>query len=328
VVARAIATGGALAGALFLVALAPLEGPLVIAHRGASGHRPEHTIEAYTLAVEMGADAIEPDLVVTRDGVLVVRHEHEIGATTDVATRFPDRRTTKRIDGRDVTGWFTEDLTLADVKTLRARERLASRSHAYDGQFLVPTFEEVVELAARLGRQSGRPIAVYPETKHPSYFAGIGLPLERRLVGVLERHGLTGRAAPVFIQSFEPASLRALRAMTAVRLVQLLDEGADAGPGRLAEIARYADGIGPNKRLVVPAGPDARTSAPTALVRNAHAAGLFVHVWTMRSDAPFLSPSYEGKPELEYRQFADLGVDGIFTDFPDAAVSALRAGRR
>jgi glycerophosphoryl diester phosphodiesterase len=298
--------------------------PLIIGHRGASGHRPEHTIESYTLAIEMGADVIEPDLVCTKDGVLVARHENEIGGTTDAAEKFPSRKTTKQIDGQAVTGWFTEDLTLAELKTLRARERLPFRSHEYDGKFLIPTFEEVADLAARKSREVGRSIAVYPETKHPTYFRSIDLPLEPRLVAVLDKRGLRTRTDPVFIQSFEPSSLQTLRPMTGVRLMQLLDEGAEVTPARLAAIAKYADGIGPNKRLILPAGTDGRLMAPTSLVRDAHAAGLFVHVWTLRSESVFLSPTYEGNPAREYEQLAALGVDGLFTDFPDVAARVFR----
>ena len=315
-----------LAIAVASITLSAVDGvrPFIIGHRGASGHRPEHTLESYTLAIEMGVDAIEPDLVSTKDGVLVARHENEIGATTDVADKFPSRKVTKRIDSHDVTGWFTEDFTLAEIKSLRARERLPFRSHDYDGQFLVPTFEEVVELAARQSRAVGREIAVYPETKHPSYFRGIGLPLEERLVALLETHGLTTPASPAFIQSFEPSSLKLLRPLTRVRLIQLLDEGADASPTRLTEIASYANGVGPNKLLVIPVDARGQLGAPTSLVRNAHAAGLFVHVWTMRREPQFLPAGYQGDLEKEMRQFADLGVDGLFTDFPDVAADAFR----
>ncbi|MES1254646.1 MAG: glycerophosphodiester phosphodiesterase [Acidobacteriota bacterium] len=317
-----ILSGLALAG--LALAVAPSPRPLIIGHRGASGHRPEHTLEGYTLAIDMGADVIEPDLVSTKDGVLIARRENEIGGTTDVAEKFPARKTTKVVDGQTVTGWFTEDFTLAEIKSLRARERLPFRSHQFDGLFLVPTFDEVVSLAERRGREVGRQIAVYPETKHPTYFRGIGLPLEEPLVAVLTKHGLTEKASPVFIQSFEASSLERLRPLIGVRRVQLLDEGADARPGRLDEIARYADGVGPNKRLVVPAAADGRLLPPTTLVRDAHATRLFVHVWTMRSEDVFLSPSYGGDPRKEIRQFADLGVDGIFTDFPDIAAAVLR----
>jgi glycerophosphoryl diester phosphodiesterase len=298
--------------------------PLVIAHRGASGHRPEHTLEAYSLAIEMGADAIEPDLVITRDGVLVARHEHDIADTTDAADRFPARRTTKTVDGAVVTGWFTEDFTAAELRSLRARERLPFRSHAYDGQFGIPTFDDVLALAAAKSRETGRTISVYPETKHPGHFRRIGLPLEDALLAALARHGLTSKASPVFIQSFEAPSLRYLRERTAVRLVHLTAVPADVTPARLREIATYADGLGAEKRLVLPEGPDRQLLAPTTLVADAHAAGLFVHVWTFRSEAEYLSPSYGGDAAAEVRRFVALGVDGFFTDFPDVAVRAIR----
>ncbi|MGE0393817.1 MAG: glycerophosphodiester phosphodiesterase [Vicinamibacterales bacterium] len=300
---------------------------LIIGHRGAPGHRPEHTLESYRLAVEMGADYIEPDLVATKDGVLVARHENEIGGTTDVAVRFPDRKATKTIDGRAVTGWFTEDFTLAELRTLRARERLAFRSHEFDGRFPVPTLDEVIELAQTLAKQLGRPVGIYPETKHPAYFAAIGLALEPRLVAALDRHGWNTAGAPVFIQSFEAGSLKALKPLTPLPLVQLLDaQAAPLSDARLREIAGYARAVGLHQRLIVPAGPDGATLAPTDVVARAHAAGLTVHVWTLRNEDVFLSPSYHGRPEAEYRQFADLGVDGIFTDSPDTAAAAV--GRR
>ncbi len=297
---------------------------LIIAHRGASGHRPEHTLEAYTLAIEMGADFIEPDLVATRDGALVARHENEIGGTTDVAEKFPARKATKTIDGQTITGWFTEDFTLAELKTLRAKERLPFRSHQFDGQFLIPTFDEVIALADMKSAELGRQIGVYPETKHPRYFMGIGLPLEARVVAVLQRHGKSTRDAAVFIQSFEPSSLQDLRRFTRLRLIQLLDQNADVSPARLAQIAAYADGIGVNTRLIVPANADGTLRPPTTVVGDAHRAGLLVHAWTLRNEAVFLSPSYDGRPEKEYQQLAALGVDGIFGDFPDVAVAALR----
>jgi glycerophosphoryl diester phosphodiesterase len=300
------------------------QSPLIIAHRGASGHRPEHTLEAYTLAIEMGANVIEPDLVITRDGVLIARHENEIGGTTDVAAKFPSRRTTKRMGGQQVTGWFAEDFTLAEIKTLRAKERLAFRSHAYDGLFQVPTFEEVVELAASKGRSAGREIGVYPETKHPAYFRSIGLPLEERLVEIATKHGLAKKTSPIFIQSFEPDSLKRLRPLTDARLVQLLDQNADASAARLTEIAKYADAVGPHKLLILPVSAAGVVQPPTTLVRDAHAAGLAVHVWTLRKEAQFLPRSYAGDLSREFKQFAELGVDGIFTDFPDVGVAALR----
>ena len=299
--------------------------PLIIGHRGASGHRPEHTLAGYRLAAEMGADFIEPDLVSTKDGVLIARHENEIGGTTDVAERFPDRKATKTIDGQAITGWFTEDLTLAEIKTLRAKERLAFRSHEFDGRFEVPTFDEVIALAQQLGRELGRPIGIYPETKHPTYFRGIGLPLEQKLLASLEKHGWNRRDAPVFIQSFESGNLKDLRKLTRVRLIQLVDVRwperlTDAG---LKAVAEYADGIGPDKQFVIPVRADRTVAPATDLVQRAHAAGLLVHIYTIRIDKEFLSPSYEGHPELEFQRFAALGVDGMFTDFPDAAARAF-----
>jgi glycerophosphoryl diester phosphodiesterase len=296
--------------------------PIIIGHRGASGHRPEHTLASYRLAAEMGAHYIEPDLVSTKDGVLLARHENEIGGTTDVATRFPDRKTTKTIDGQPATGWFTEDFTLAEIKTLRAKERLAFRSHDNDGKFDVPTFDEVIALAQQLGRELGRPIGVYPETKHPTYFRGIGLPLEEKLLASLEKAGWNRRESPVFIQSFETGNLRELRKKTTVRIVQLVTSPAAVDAAGLKAIAGYADGIGAEKRLVVPVSPDGALQPPTDLVARAHAAGLVVHVWTLRADKEFLPAGYKGRAEAEFEQFRDLGVDGIFTDFPDVGARA------
>ena len=304
-----------------MAAMAPPR-PLIIAHRGASGHRPEHTIEAYRLAVDMGADYIEPDLVATKDGVLIARHEHEIGATTDVAERFPDRQRTKTVDGRSVTGWFSEDFTLAEIKTLRTRERLAFRSHAYDGQFQIPTFDEVIELAQTLGAARGRVVGIYPETKHPSYFRSIQLPLEEPLLASLQKHGWNRRDAPVFIQSFEAGNLRELRRKTTVRLVQLVSGPAMVAGEGLKSIAEYADGVGPEKRLVVPVQPDGSLASPTDLIARAHAAGLVVHVWTVRVEKEFLPAAYQGDAGREFAQLRELGADGVFTDFPDVAVKS------
>jgi glycerophosphoryl diester phosphodiesterase len=312
--------------------------PIVIAHRGASGLRPEHTLEAYRLGIEQGADYIEPDLVLTKDGVLVARHENEISGTTDVATKpeFADRKRTKTIDGRSVTGWFTEDFTLAELKTLRCRERLPQirrANTAWDGKFPIPTFQEVIDLAKAEGKRLGRPIGVYPETKHPSYFARIGLPFDVPLLQVLDANGWNRADAPVFIQSFEVGNLKALRSKTRVRLVQLLDsEGrpADAEtpyaemarPEGLRAIRAYADGIGPAKSLVLP-----KADSPTSLVRDAKAAGLLIHVWTLRDEPVFVLPGFSGKASEEARKLFELGVDGVFADFPATAVSA-RIGSR
>ena len=312
--------------------------PLVIAHRGASGHRPEHTLAAYDLAITMGADYVEPDLVSTRDSVLVARHENEIGGTTDVAERFPERRRTQTIDGVAVTGWFTEDFTLAELRTLRARERLPMRSRAHDGQHGIPTFDEVLALVARRSRELGRPIGVYPETKHPGHFRAIGRPLEEPLVAALRAHALDRADAPVFIQSFEVGNLERLAGMTRAPLVQLMaGEGAPpdraTGPGAttyaamatpegLRAVARYARAIGAEKRMVQPVDAAGALLPPTTLVRDAHAVGLAVHVWTLRNEPVFLPRAYAGDPAAEWRRLAELGVDGIFGDFPDVGVAA------
>ena len=324
-------------------------GPIIIAHRGASGERPEHTIAAYRLAIEQGANFIEPDLVLTSDGVLVARHENEIGETTDVATRpeFADRKTTRVIDAQSFTGWFTEDFTLAELKTLRARERLPQlrvSNTAFDGRFDVPTFDEVLALARDEGKKRRRVIGVYPETKHPSYFTSIGLPHEAPLLAALDRFGHHDRTAPVFIQSFEVGNLVALRAKTRLRLVQLMDEaggppdrpGAQyfdmTQPAALAAVARYADGIGVHKAMVIPRDATGRLTGPTALVANARAAGLAVHVWTFRRENFFLpldhrsgaDPRGSGDLASEIRAFVATGIDGLFSDNVTEAVAAVR----
>ena len=234
----AVAKPAMLAGVLFATAVvtAAQSNILIIAHRGASGHRPEHTLESYTLAIAMGADYIEPDVVSTKDGVLISRHENEIGGTTDVAEKFPARKTTKTIDGQSLTGWFSEDFTLAEIKTLRAKERLPFRSHERDGLYPVPTFDEVLALADAKSKELGRTIGVYPETKHPTYFRSIGLPLEPPLLATLAKHGKRDTSAAVFIQSFEPANLQLLRPQTSLRLILLLEATADVSPARLAEV--------------------------------------------------------------------------------------------
>jgi glycerophosphoryl diester phosphodiesterase len=328
---------------------------VVIAHRGASGERPEHTLEAYRLGIEQGADFVEPDLVPTKDGVLVCRHENEISGTTDVAARaeFASRRATKTIDGVRVTGWFTEDFTLAELKTLRARERLPQlRGTAFDGWFEIPTFEEVLALVAEAHarpERRGRPVGVYPETKHPSYFEGLGLPLEGKLLEALRRHGLDRADAPVFIQSFEVGNLRTLAARTRVPLVQLIEAGGSPWdvtgdrstptyadmirPDGLRDIATYARAIGVHKSLVVPRDAGGRSLPPTSLVPDAHAAGLLVHVWTLRAENEFLptelqrgaDPAAHGDLAGEARLFLQAGVDGIFTDHPALGVAARDA---
>lgn len=338
----------------------PTEPPLtacvrVIAHRGASAHLPEHTLAAYARAIADGADFIEPDLVMTRDGVLVSRHENEISGTTDVAMHgeFAARRTVKSIDGVAVEGWFTEDFTLAELQTLRARERLpALRGTAHDGRYPVATFAEIVALAAG----GGRTVGLIPEIKHGTYFAGLGLPMEDALLDALAAHPYT-RAAPVEIQSFEVGNLKYLdgarrrRGLANVRLLQLLElEGqpfdiAAAGgaldyaammtPAGLRDIARYADAIGPSTRAILPLAADGRLGAPTALVREAHAAGLEVHPYTLRPENAFLPPALregddpahraEAGSLAEMRALLAAGVDAFFTDDPALGRRAVDA---
>jgi glycerophosphoryl diester phosphodiesterase len=319
---------------------------LIIAHRGASGYRPEHTLESYRLAIRLGADYIEPDLVSTRDGVLVARHENEISGTTDVAAHpeFAARRTRKVIGGVAVTGWFTDDFTLAELRTLRATERLPGvrpQNTTFDGRFQIPTFEEILDLAWTEGRRLGRPIGVYPETKHPSYHASIGLPLEPALVAQLRAAGLDRPDAPVFVQSFEVANLRALAGEIAAPLVQLVDSDeppadlvaagdprdhrALLSPAGLAEIAEYAAVVSPGKDLLI-----SGQGTPSPVLADAHAAGLDVHCYTFRRENQFLPPALRvgtdpaapGDAVGELARFLALGVDAVFTDFTDTAVFA------
>ncbi|MFC3384435.1 glycerophosphodiester phosphodiesterase [Couchioplanes azureus] len=326
----------------------PRRPALVIGHRGASGYRPEHTLASYELAARMGADFIEPDLVATKDHVLVARHEPEIGGTTDVASRpeFASRRRTVEIDGVPVTGWFTHDFTLAELKTLRATERIpAVRQHntLYDGLFPVPTFQEVLRLRERLCRELGREIGVYPETKHPTYFRRLGLDLETPLVQALRRRGLNRRDAPVLVQSFEAANLRSLHDDFRLRVPLIFLTSATGGPygdpqsyaeyltpAGLRELARYTDGIGPEKGQVIPRKADGTLGTPTGLVADAHAAGLRVMPYTFRAENQFLpaelrsgtDPAAYGRALDEQVTFLRTGIDGFFTDQPDIGVLA------
>lgn len=349
--------------------------PLVIGHRGASGYLPEHTLESYKRAIELGADFIEPDVVATKDGELVVRHEPNITATTDVSTRpeFAARKTTRQVDGVAETGWFTTDLTLAELKTLRAKQAMPERDQSHNGKYALPTLREVLDLARSESARTGRTIGVYPETKHPTYHVTAGLALEDRLLRLLAEYGYTSKSSPVIVQSFEVGNLKYLRSKTAVRLVQLVDgDGVDAQgkvtlappfdkpydfavardsrtfadlltPAGLREIKTYADGIGPWKAYLLPARqldangdgkPDDLNGdgaiddrdrvllAPTPVVKDAHAAGLFVHPFTFRSEAKRLVSDYRGDAAAEYKKFYEMGVDGVFSDFPDTAVKA------
>ena len=351
--------------------------PLVIGHRGASGFVPEHTLQSYRLAIKLGADYIEPDLVATKDGVLIARHEPLIGTTatgdrdsTNVADHpefaNPPYKSTKTVDGVATEGWYASDFTLAEIKTLGAKQTRGARPTEFDGKFKIPTLQEVIDLAKRESRKRGRRIGIYPETKHPTFHQGLGLPLEGRLVQTLKRNGLNKRNSPVFIQSFEQANLKQLNSMTPVRLVQLVDANDTDEHGNptyappfdrpydwtvsgrtdlfsyfatnagLDEIKTYADGIGPWKVYIVPTtggggglvfpqedltkSPPLDPDPPTDLIARAHARGLLVHTWTFRDDA--FPTGYPGGPVEEYLAFYRLGIDGVFSDFPDTAFAA------
>ena len=333
----------------------PLPEKLVLAHRGASAYLPEHTIAAYTKAIELGADVIEPDLVSTKDGELVARHENEISGTTDVADHpeFADRNKTKTVDGKELTGWFTEDFTLAELKTLRAKERIPEIRPAntqHDGKYEIPTLQEVITLAQAKTKEIGRTIAIYPETKHSTYFQGIDLPLEDKLLQTLEANGYQGADAPVFIQSFEVANLKAIREKTSMRLVQLIGSataqpydfvvagdartyGDMIKPAGLTDVASYADGLGPDKSLIIPRDADNHLTTATTLVTDAHQAGLVVHPYTFRPENNFLpldfqngsEPAALGDGAGEITMFLETGIDGFFTDAADIGRSALDA---
>lgn len=332
---------------------------LVIGHRGASALRPEHTLASYAVATQDGVDVVEPDLVSTKDGVLVVRHENEIGGTTDVARHpeFADRRTTKVVDGVRITGWFTEDFTLAELKTLRARERLAdirTANTAYDGQFSVPTFDEMIEFVAAEASARGKVYGIIPEIKHSTYFRGIGLPMEDKVLQTLDAHAYT-RTAPIEIQSFEVDNLKYLRAKLGtarghIRLLQLMDEAGEHPADQpsmtygqmmtregLEAVRGYADAIGPSTRSIIPLGPDGKLQAPTALVRDAHAVGLEVHPYTFRPENHFLAADFrnaagnaarnETGSVAEIRAYLAAGIDAFFTDDPRLGRQAVDSAR-
>ncbi|QKV91674.1 glycerophosphodiester phosphodiesterase [Streptomyces sp. NA02950] len=326
--------------------------PTVIGHRGASGYRPEHTLGSYQLALDMGADVIEQDLVPTKDGHLVCRHENDITATTDVSDHpeFAGRKTTKTVDGTKLTGWFTEDFTLAELKTLRAKERIPGtrqRNTLYDGRWEVPSFEEVLQWAEREGRKRGRPVWLHVETKHPTYFRKLGLGLEEPVAKLLRRYGRHRKDSPQFLQSFEPSSIQRLRKLVATPSVVLLStvtsrpwDFVEAGdprtvadlvkPEGLKWIAGFAQGIGPDLSVIIPRTADGKLGTPTPVVKDAHAAGLFLHPYTMRNENSFLpadfrrgtDPNAYGDAFGAFKVYFATGIDGIFSDNADTAVLA------
>ncbi|MDT0545264.1 MULTISPECIES: glycerophosphodiester phosphodiesterase [Streptomyces] len=332
--------------------------PTVIGHRGASGYRPEHTLGSYQLALDMGADIIEQDLVPTKDGHLVCRHENDITATTDVSAHpeFADRKTTKTVDGTALTGWFTEDFTLAELKTLRAKERIPGtrqRNTLYDGRWEVPTFDEVLQWAEREGRKRGRRIWLYVETKHPTYFRKLGLGLEEPLAKLLRKYGRHKKDAALFLQSFEPSSIQRLRKLVDTPAVVLLStinsrpwdfiEANDprtvadlVKPEGLKWIASYAQGIGPDLSVIIPRTADGKLGTPTSVVKDAHAAGLVLHPYTMRNENSFLpadfrrgtDPNAYGDAFGAFKKYFETGIDGIFSDNPDTALLAAEDFRK
>lgn len=323
--------------------------PLIIGHRGASGYVPEHTLASYALAVLQGADYIEPDLVMSKDGVLLARHDNELGLTTDVSNHpeFADRKRTQNIDGQNLTGWFSEDFTLAELKTLRAIERIPTirpGNARLDGTFEIPTLQEIINLVKSLEISQRRSIGLYIETKHPTHFQQLGLALERPLLKVLRKNGYDTPKAPVYIQSFEVDNLKFLSTQTKIPLIQLLEaqgqpfDQLSSGskltyaqmvtPAGLRNIARYAAGIGPEKGQVIPRDANGNLGSPTTLVRDAHAARLKVHPYTFRAENNFLptdlrkgdAPQDRGDINTEIKRFLDAGIDGLFIDQPDIAV--------
>lgn len=351
--------------------------PLVVGHRGAAGYRPDHTLEAYKTGIAMGVDFIEPDLVSTKDGVLIARHEPMMGGTTDVSTRpeFASRKTVKKIDGIDTNDWFASDFTLAEIKTLRAKQPFDDRDQSYNGKFEIPTLQEVIDLAKSESARTGRTIGIYPEIKHSTFHSALGLAIEDKLLEQLKAAGWSEKSSPVIIQSFETANLKYLRGKTQLRLSQLVDaddvdkdgnivlaapfdrpyDFAVLGdkrtfkdlltPEGLKEVKTYADIIAPWKPYILAAkqviGEDGKPkdlngdgkiddqdrvlNQPTNVVKDAHAVGLLVHTWTFRSEPKRLASNYKGDPVAEYKPYFDLGVDGVFSDFPDHAVKARGA---
>ena len=333
--------------------------PLLFAHRGSSALRPEHTLASYAKAIADGADFIEPDLCMTKDAVLVARHENNLTETTDVASRpeFAHLRTTKTIDGQTETGWYVSDFTLKELKTLRAVERLKTirlANQQFDGEFQIQTFEEIIEFVAAESSVRGRAIGIIPEIKHSTFFHSVGLAPEDQFMAILKGHEYT-RRAPIEIQSFEVANLKYLRSKLGrpdnIRLMQLVVSGpmhpadvAAAGgsltfdqmntPAGMRDVASYADVIAPPTRVIIPLGKDERLAAPSSFVKDAHDAGLLVHIWTFRPENCFLAADFRNgwgvnarNPEgsiAEIRRYIETGIDGLFSD--DSAVARTAIG--
>ncbi|GGB41662.1 glycerophosphoryl diester phosphodiesterase [Flexivirga endophytica] len=328
-------------------------GPMVVGHRGACGYRPEHTLASYELAARMGADSLEPDLVASRDHVLICRHDLELSRTTDVADRpeFADRRATRAVDGNTETGWFVSDFTVAELKTLWARERFASLRQPntiYEGRLRIATFDELLALRARLSAELGRSVGLSPELKSPELHRSLGLDLEAPLVRALREADLDRPDAPVFVQTFEPRSLLRLRKEHGLSAPTIMLTEASGGPADLTGVGSgttYADlttpamldklapwltGIGPAKDQVIPRRADGSLGGPSRLVRDAHALGLRVHVWTFRAENAFLPTGHRssggdadfGHVLDEMRIFLQAGVDALITDHVDLAALA------
>ncbi len=352
---RLIGAGLATMAAATVAYAATPKKPLIVGHRGAPGYLPEHTIPGYELAIKMGADFIEPDVVSTSDGHLIVRHEPLLSVTTDVVNHpeFADRKRTRKLDGIDTTDFFTSDFTLAEIKTLRAKQAFANRDHSHDGLYQIQTLQEVIDLVQAKSRDTGRVIGIYPEIKHSTFHQALGLAIEDKLLDTLKRADLDKASSPVIIQSFEAANLKYLRGKTTIRLMHLID-GSDTDPdtgamilkapsdkpydwvvaGRagdnhdqlspagLSEIATYADIVAPWKRHLI-SFAKGKPVRHKEIIDNAHARGLQVHTWTMRNDQ--LDPYYKGDAQAEYFDLFDMGVNGVFTDFADAGVKARDA---
>jgi glycerophosphoryl diester phosphodiesterase len=349
--------------------------PLAIGHRGYPGRLPDHTLEGYSQAIDDGADAVEPDLVLTKDSILVARHEPMLSGTTNVADHpeFTTRKTKKMLDGEEIEDWFACDFTLAELKTLKAKQPLAERNQAFNGLYTIPTFEEVIALVKQKSIEKGRTVAVYPETKHPTFHENLKLHISDKLLTALDKAGWNSKDAPVYVQSFEVSNLKYIRSKSTVKIVQLFDaydvkkdgtldmtapngqpyDFVKAGDSRtyndlatdagLDFVKTYANGIGPWKPYIIPYTytdangdntpddmnadgkidmRDYKKLPSTDLIARAHKRGLFVHGYTFRNEKRRLLSDYKESPIAEYKDFYDLGIDGVFSDSVATAIKA------